>query len=355
MYQYIPAYFLNLNFTTMAKTKSLTDLIQIDTSLTTPVYKQIVQSISRNIDAGILVKDDMLPSVNQISAEFSLARGSVFTAYNELRSSGIIDSIPGKGYYVTSTETRPNKKIFLLFSTFTPYKETLYNALLRNLPDAGSLDIYFHHHSVKMFETLIREQAAYYNTFIIMPEAHENTLSILSKLDFKHTYLLDVGFKEFRKSFPGVYQNFEKDIYTILIESEQLLSKYRRLFLVAPEGLRNKDIITGFNKFSKKKIIPTEVCNRVPSDIKAKDAFIVIDDNHLVDIVKASRENKWQLGKDIGLMSYNETSLKSVIANGITTITTDFDAMGKAMAEMVLNGKRQVIENPFVLIDRQSF
>jgi len=339
----------------MAKTKSLTDLIQIDTSLTTPVYKQIVQSISRNIDAGILGKDDMLPSVNQISAEFSLARGSVFTAYNELRSSGIIDSIPGKGYYVTSTETRPNKKIFLLFSTFTPYKETLYNALLRHLPEAGSLDIYFHHHSMKMFETLIREQAAYYNTFIIMPEAHDNTQNILSKLDYKHTYLLDVGYKEFRKSFPGVYQNFEKDIYTILIESDELVSKYKRLFLVVPEGLRNKDIITGFNKFSKKKRIQTEVSTKVPDDIRAKDAFIVIDDNHLVDIVKTAKQNKWQLGKDIGLISYNETNLKSIIANGITTITTDFDAMGKSMAEMVLSGKRQVIENPFILIDRESF
>src|SRR5690348_1585985 len=150
--------------------KKITDIIKIDASLATPVYKQIVQSIYDNINSGMLVKDDVLPSVNKIAEEFSLARGSVFNAYNDLRASGVIDSIPGKGYYVLSTDIRQNKRIFLLFSTFTPYKETLFNALLDHLPKSCMLDIFFHHHSIKMFESLIREQAVYYNTFIIMPE-----------------------------------------------------------------------------------------------------------------------------------------------------------------------------------------
>lgn len=336
--------------------KSIKDLIQIDTSLTTPVYKQIVYSISRNIDKGILNKDDMLPSVNQIASEFSLARGSVFNAYNDLRSSGIIDSIPGKGYFVLSTETRQKKKIFLLFSTFTPYKETLYNALLSHLPESCSLDIYFHHHSIRMFEALIREQAAYYNTFIIMPEVNENTTAILSKLDHKHTFLLDVGWKEYKDIYPGVYQNFEKDIYSILQDSERLVRKYKRLFLVFPEGSRTMDIVSGFQQFARRKIIPTEVRETVwPNEIRKGDAFIVLDDNHLVDILQASRGKNWQVGKDIGILSYNETNLKSVVGNGITTITTDFAGMGKAMAAMIAGGKREVIENPFILIDRKSF
>ncbi|MBS1603685.1 MAG: GntR family transcriptional regulator [Bacteroidetes bacterium] len=338
------------------KGKAAIDLIQIDPSLTTPVYKQIVQSISRNIDNGILNKDDMLPSVNQIAAEFSLARGSVFTAYNELRSSGIIDSIPGKGYFVLSTETRQKKKIFLLFSTFTPYKEILYNALLNNLPETCALDIYFHHHSMRMFETLIREQSAYYNTYVIMPEVNDNTLGILSKLDLKHTFLLDVGLREYRENYPGVYQNFEKDIFSILMDSEQLVRKYKRLFLIFPDGSRTRDIISGFQKFGRKKIIATELKSGVGAgDIQKGDAFIIIDDNNLVDVIHAAREKGWQLGKDIGVISYNESPLKSVVGNGITTITTDFVAMGKTMAEMVVSGKREVVENPFVMIDRKSF
>src|ERR671913_153170 len=109
--------------------KQITELIHIDPTLAIPVYKQIVQSICRNIENGVLVKDDVLPSVNKISEEFSLARGSVFTAYNDLRASGIIDSIPGKGYFVSSTETKQSKRIFLLFNTFTSYNAFLFNAL----------------------------------------------------------------------------------------------------------------------------------------------------------------------------------------------------------------------------------
>ena len=338
------------------KSRPITDLIQIDTSLTTPVYKQIVQSIYRNIDKGILNKDDMLPSVNQISAEFSLARGSVFSAYNDLRSSGIIDSIPGKGYFIVSTRSTQKINIFLLFSTFTPYKETLFNALLQNLPKSCSMDIYFHHHSMKMFENIIKEQAAYYNRFVIMPEVHELTPGILSRLDPKHTFLLDVGYKDYQKTYPGVYQNFEKDIYSILIRSEQLIAKYKKLVLVFPESLRTRDIIAGFNKFSRRKIIPTQVVATVNAEaMEPGDAFIVIDDQHLVDVIGVAKAKKWKLGQDIGIMSYNETTLKSVIGEGITTITTDFVAMGKAMAEMIVGGKSEVLENPFILIDRKSF
>jgi DNA-binding transcriptional regulator YhcF (GntR family) len=336
--------------------KSVTKLIQINSALVTPVYKQIIQSIYRNIDNGTLEKDDMLPSVNKISETFSLARGSVFSAYNDLRASGIIDSIPGKGYFVKSIDTKQIKRIFLLFSTFTPYKETLYNALLNSLPKNCTLDIYFHYHSIKMFESLIREQSGYYNTFIIMPEINDLTSSILSKLDQRNTFLLDVGFKEYKKEFPGVYQNFERDIYSILASNRGLISKYKRLFLIFPETVRTKDIITGFYKFSRTKTIQTFIKNGVnQADIKRQDAFIVIDDNDLVSIVKFAKTKNWQLGKDIGVISYNETNLKSVIGNGITTITTDFEKMGKTMAEMIINNRPEIVENPFVIIDRQSF
>ena len=126
--------------------------------------------------------------------------------------------------------------------------------------------------------------------------------------------------------------------------------------MLFPETVRTRDIITGFNRFSKKNIIRTEVRSSISqSDIQKNDAFIVIDDNDLVDIIKTVKEKNWQIGKDIGVISYNETNLKSVIADGITTITTDFVVMGKTMAEMVVVGKEKVNENPFIMIDRKSF
>ena len=336
--------------------KNLPDLITVDSSLAVPIYKQIVQSIFKGIDNGLLTQNDKLPSVNSIAERFELARGSVFTAYNELRASGIIDSIPGKGYFITSTQTKFTQNIFLLFNTFTPYKEKLYNAIVQNLPQGSRVDIYFHHHNKTIFENLIREEASYYNYFIIMPEIYEDTLSVLSVLDPKQVFLLDLGYKEFKKHYPGIYQNFDKDIYSLLTKYKHLVSKYQRLFLIVPKGLEARDIISGFKRFGKTGIIETSVIHDISSPRMQKgDAFIIIDDNDLVELIKYAKAGSWVPGQDIGFLSYNETNLKSVVGNGVSTISSDYTSMGKSMAEMLLTNERRVVENPFMMIDRQSF
>lgn len=331
------------------------ELITIDSSIALPIYKQIIQSVHKAIDEGILKQGDLLPSVNQIAAEFSLARGSVFSAYNEMRAAGIIDSIPGKGYFISGTQIKQAQNIFLLFSTFTPYKEILYNSFVSNLHGPCNVDIYFHHHNIKVFQTLIREQAPYYNTFVIMPEVHEKTREILKVLDQKRTYLLDVGLKEFGKLYPGVCQNFEKDIHQIFTENSALFQKYENLILIFPPNNKAQGIIGGFKKFTRGQRIASKVIAAATQhEIKQGDCYVVIDDNDLVQIIKKANTNGWKLGKDIGIISYNETELKSVIAEGITTITTDFEHMGKRLAEMIQNGETVMEENPFLMVKRKS-
>jgi DNA-binding transcriptional regulator YhcF (GntR family) len=336
--------------------KNLSDLIAIDTSLAVPIYKQIIHCIIKGIDNGHLNQNDKLPSVNSIAEGFELARGSVFTAYNELRASGIIDSIPGKGYFITSTQTKQTQNIFLLFNTFSPYKETLYNSIVQNLPVGSRIDIYFHHHNKILFENLIREEASYYNHFIIMPEIYEHTLSVLSALDQRQVFLLDTGYKEYKKHYPGIFQNFDKDIFTILTKIKHLVEKYKRLFLVVPRSFNEKDIISGFNRFGKTGVIETAVIYDIDLITMRKgDAFIILDDNHLVQLMKCAKAASLVPGKDVGFLSYNETNLKSVVGDGVSTISSDYAAMGKSIAEMLLSNERRVIENPFLMIDRQSF
>ena len=88
---------------------------------------------------------------------------------------------------------------------------------------------------------------------------------------------------------------------------------------------------------------------------KVGDAFVVVDDRDLEYIVRYSIEKKMNLGADLGIVSYNEAPLKGIVASGITTITTDFSQMGKSMAQMILEGKKDKIDNPFNLILRKSF
>ena len=330
--------------------------IHIDYKTNKPIYKQIVHSICNFIDNGLLKAGDRIPTVNQVIKEYGLARGTVITAYNELKALGIIKSIPGKGYFISSVKTNMQYNVFLLFTTFSPYKEILYNALFNHLKKKCYVDIYFHHYNIKMFEQLINEYESQYNTFIIMPIIHEKTLDILSILPAKSVYMLDLGFKEYSKQFAGIYQNFENDIYRILQSNVPLIRKYNRLFLVHRDNFSSKEIVTGFNRFAKESPIETSAITiKQLREIRLHDAYITIEDADLTSIIHLTRQKKWKIGKDIGILSYNETTLKSVIADGISTITTDFNLMGRQMAEMILNKEQKTIENKFIMIDRKSF
>ena len=63
---------------------------------------------------------------------------------------------------------------------------------------------------------------------------------------------------------------------------------------------------------------------------------------------------KLELGRQVGLISYNETPLKKIILNGITTISTDFQEMGTMAARLVLGNECKRQEVPFYLTLRNS-
>jgi len=73
-----------------------------------------------------------------------------------------------------------------------------------------------------------------------------------------------------------------------------------------------------------------------------------------VQVIEQAKRQQLVLGTDFGIISYNDIPLKKVVENGITTISTDFKAMGKTLAAMVLNSQKEQIENPSELIIRNS-
>ena len=94
---------------------------------------------------------DSLPSINQLSAQYGVSRDTVFKAFLDLRERGLIDSTPGKGYYVTSQVTN----ILLLLDEYTPFKEALYNSFIKHLPINYKVDLLFHQYNERLFNTII--------------------------------------------------------------------------------------------------------------------------------------------------------------------------------------------------------
>jgi DNA-binding LacI/PurR family transcriptional regulator len=74
----------------------------------------------------------------------------------------------------------------------------------------------------------------------------------------------------------------------------------------------------------------------------------------LVVLLEKIVKKQLKLGEDVGLISYNETALKKFILKGITTISTDFEYMGRAAACLIKNKSKEHVEVPFHLIIRDS-
>ena len=127
-------------------------IVSVKEKVGIPKYKQIVTSIEHAINNGDLKKGDLLPSINNLRDQHALSRDTVLSAFNELKTRGIIHSVVGKGYYVSTTSVKIAQKIFLLFDELNSFKEDLYNSFLNNLDDDIQVDIFFHHFNYTIFK-----------------------------------------------------------------------------------------------------------------------------------------------------------------------------------------------------------
>jgi DNA-binding LacI/PurR family transcriptional regulator len=289
--------------------------------------------------------------------EYGLSQDTVLMAYNELKAKGLITSQVGKGYYIQSENTDFKHRVLLVFDRFTAYKEELYDSFKEVLLKDGSEQIFFHHNNLKMFQTIIDGSIGDYSEYVIMPIDHPEAINLIGKLPSNKVFILDQGRKQYMDLYPYVCQDFERDIYRILKNSRMLVDKYNRMILVVrTQKSHFRDITIGFRDFCKQHPIPAEVVNEIKSfEIRPGDAFVVVDDRDLEFLVRYSISNKLELGKDMGIVSYNETPLKGIVASGITTISTDFTQMGKSMAEMIRNHQKLKLDNPFLMNKRNSF
>lgn len=329
-------------------------VISVNKNSGVPKYKQIIKSVEESITNNQLKEGDKLPSINSIKQKYSLSRDTVLLAFNELKTRGIIQSVPGKGYYIKSTDLNVTRRIFVLFDELNAFKEDLYKSLLKHLGPSVEVDIYFHHFNKKLFAKLIHDSIGNYNHYILMPANLKNTKDAVNMLPEDKVFILD-QFNEELNKYPAVYQNFKKNIYQSLVEVYKDLKKYDTLKLIFSSNKQPDGILFGFELFCKNYQIKSNIHASVEdADLESGDVVLVLDDEDLIGAVKVIKQKSLKIGKSIGIISYNESPLKEIIENGITTFSTDFKDMAKTVAGMILNNDRMQIENKNVVIRRQS-
>lgn len=341
------------------KTSLFYKLIYFDDFSVTPKYQQLANCITKAIEDGKLNVGDVLPSINELSFQFEICRDTAEKGYKYLKTQGIIGSVPGKGYFISSTDIDRTARVFLMFNKLSPHKKLIYDAFVKTLGKNVTVDFYIFNNDLALFKKLLNNSAAAYNYFVIIPHFIDGEYMaphIINQIDKDKLILLDKIIPGVTGSFSAVYENFEKDIHGALEQALPKLKKYSMIKIIFPENSYYPDeIIKGFVSFCKQYAFNHKVVHDIRKETLGKgEVYINLMDDDLVVLIEKILVSKFKVGKEIGVISYNETPLKKIILNGITTISTDFEAMGIETAEIIKTGKKARVEIAFKLTQRAS-
>jgi DNA-binding transcriptional regulator YhcF (GntR family) len=342
------------------KQRTLYDFIRIDEYSATPKYLQLANSIINALEAGVIKKDYLLPSINELSYQFDISRDTIHKSYRHLKKIGVVTSFPGKGYCISNLDFRQKLKIFLLFNKLSAHKKIIYDSLVAALGDDVAIDFYIYNNDFNLFKKLLQsKQGEDYSHYVIIPhfiEGGENANEVINAIPKDKLILLDKNIPGITGEYSVVYENFEKDIYNALYQARTQLSKYHTIKLIFPEQTYFPvEIISGFKRFCQQYAFNHEVINNITdAPINKGEVFINLMEDDLVILLERILEYKFKAGKDVGVISYNETPVKKVLLNGITTISTDFKYMGAVAASMILESTKRKTEVPFYYTRRAS-
>ncbi|MFP5041211.1 GntR family transcriptional regulator [Parasediminibacterium sp. JCM 36343] len=322
-----------------------------------PLYLQISKVITEHIDNNILKNGATLPSINTFNEQYNVARGTVEKAYKQLKKTGYIDSVPGKGYFVSANKESKIKVLFI-FNKISSHKRIIYDSFLLALGDNAVIDLQIYHYKTAVLKNIIDENISKYHYYVVMPYfekgfSEDDCLAIFNNIPNEQLVLLD----NILPGYPtckGVYQDFCGDIFTALKDVYCLMTKYTSITLLYPDNSNHPiEIVNGVKQFSKEYKLPFSLATKVGDiNIIKGSVYIVIADEDLVVLIKKIRQTDYQLGVDIGIVSFNESELKNLM--DITVVTTDFKKMGTTAAELILTKTNALIKNPFQIIKRGS-
>lgn len=313
-------------------------LFEIDAAAETPKYRQIIEGVREAVRDGRLAKGDPLPSINEVSAAHGLARDTVVKAYNLLKEMGLLESAHGKGFHVASDHVREALRVFVMFDALTPYKETVYEAMRAEAAGRAELDLYFHHFNPGVFARLLSDARGKYARYVVMPFPHDAVRRALQGWDQEKLLLLDINVDYPGRRCAAVWQSHDAELERALEAAAGRLQAYQSFTLVFPEDKHHPPVIkAAFRRFCRRHGIEHRIIASLRGEaIGAGRAYFVIEDNDLVELIKAGRRERLKIGKELGVLSYNDTPMKEVVLHGISVVSVDFEELGRKAARKVL-------------------
>lgn len=123
-------------------------LIQLNFKSGKPVYLQVVDQVKSAAASGALQAGEPLPSIRPLAEQLRINRNTVAKAYAELESQGVIETIAGKGCFVTANNS--------------PFKKEVRRKMLAGDIDAAIVQAHHLQVNEKDFLDLVRERMEFF-------------------------------------------------------------------------------------------------------------------------------------------------------------------------------------------------
>ena len=86
-------------------------VIQLNFKSGKPAYLQVVDQVKAAAASGALRAGETLPSIRPLAEQLRINRNTVAKAYAELESQGVIETVAGKGSFVTENNSPFRKQV----------------------------------------------------------------------------------------------------------------------------------------------------------------------------------------------------------------------------------------------------
>lgn len=316
-------------------------------------HDRLVQGIINTINDKILMPDDTLPSVNSMIRELGFSRETIMKGYRELVGRGIVESKNRLGYYVANGSTEQMLKVALLMYNLDSFEEQFYRNFRKTLGETISLQVFFHHGNIEIFETILQRIKGQFGMYVIAPIPHPKTKELLDIIPRNKLLMFD-RYEPLEGAFNHITQEFEKSSYHTFSELADEIKKYDEfIFFHSPDSLDPKEIVSSFRKFLKTHKVKGKVVKEfVPGTVEANKVYFTLDNFAMWEILKECKMRKLKPGKDVGLLSHNDEPAKEIV--GITTYSADFALMGTMAAQSILNKEQIQVTIPTTLARRST-
>ncbi|MFG4003339.1 GntR family transcriptional regulator [Flavobacterium aquidurense] len=341
--------------------------ITINKESSIPKYIQIADIITTDILDGKIKRGRKIPSINELSDSTSLSRDTIEKAYKILRAQNLIYPVKGVGNFVTEDKSLPKINVLFLINKPSSYKIEVYNAFVNKISLKAQVNMYLYYCDENLFINALKKNSKNYDFFVVMPHFKSRSkkhvsytpkvIKAIETIPKEKLMIIDNSYSEISGPFSAISQNYKQDIIQGLEKAIQRLKQYNKIILVYPTKSvfpYPTGILNGFIEFCQQHHFNFEILDEIYFDLEfaSKEVYITIQENDLVKLIQQITHKKLVMGKDIGVISYNETPLKELL--GITVISTDFKAMGEAAAKLIMSNKKQQLKNPFYYIERTT-